>query len=290
MPSGLRKEIRQHKLEPARGTPETVLSPAENMLFCFSFLRFLARLPTRVVAVETLSSLADEPTSSPKLTSITLLYENNLNSTNDLNHSPFLLLDNTKISDSASACVFRRVSTAQYDLRRLLFRHSEVSGMFGLPRLPALRLLCWVVFWLSIRRTKHSASKLYLYIPYRCLVVYPNAGESNSKPKQQNIRYIPDEYVCWLEGPEELQIPRDSPRRSGCTFWVLSAIFMAGSDHQATQQSSQCPQYGSGDENCLFLSIYTSFIPKTGSLCLDHSLRIALGNREIRLMLAPTYM
>jgi hypothetical protein len=207
-------------------------------------------------------------------TSLTLLFQNNLNGTDDANHIGFILLDPFSEDEARRACaaigeslvpgsqikehisdfvnsfsynVFagrtHRVQQFRISNGAVTFTESDGKITFqpfvsGNPKLP---VLC----------TQSSNQNQ----PYNAVATASNqltvASGRNTYigfRNQKSFRF--------------LGIPYANPAQR----WTYSTPYSpVGQTINSTAYAPECPQYGSGEESCLFLNIQTPYLPKQKS-------------------------
>lgn len=206
--------------------------------------------------------------------SLTLLYQNNLNGSDDANHVSAILLDETPLLKAASACstlneqllpraeidshysdFYNQLSYLAYSGRARTGQQYIISNgvvtlnkrqscldfkprAYGNPRLP---VLCTQSANASQPQQSNATAQNEITVPaggniYR--------GYRNLKSwRFSGIRYA------------------DPPKR-----WQYSTLYSGkGQLLDATQFGSRCAQVGGGSEDCLFVNIQTPYIPKAGS-------------------------
>jgi hypothetical protein len=203
--------------------------------------------------------------------SLTLVYQNNLNGTDDKNHVGAIILDPTPQASAAAACaalnekLLPRATLQKYNSDfvhalsyqgyanyvntdrgfyidngavivdgRLSFVNSN-----GISR-SALPVLC----------TQSANNGLSSAGPANGSVVAVGSGGNTYQGyrNQKSFRFLGIPYA-------------DTPKR-----WTYSSLYSKkGQTLQATAYGAQCAQGGSGSEDCLFLNIQTPYIPKAGS-------------------------
>jgi len=207
-------------------------------------------------------------------TSFTLLYQNNLNSSDDVNHISAILLDQTPWSKAASACGLvneRLLSRAAIDshhndfydqLSYLAYSGRARPGQqyiiengvvvfnkrqscldfkpraYGNPRLP---VLCTQSANASQPQTSNATAQNEIVVP---------AG-GNAYRGYRNLKSWRFSGIRYADPPER---------------WQYSTLYSGkGQTLDATQFGSKCAQVGGGSEDCLFVNIQTPYIPKAGS-------------------------
>lgn len=205
--------------------------------------------------------------------SVTLLYQNNLNGTDDANHVGFLMLDEFEEKDAAAACkVFNEglltksaieahsadiISSLSYvawagraDLFQLYFIDQGVLGFNHLTQKLSFPQIIYHELEAPVLCTQSDTAN--------------TPGESkNTAANQVQIASGKNTYVGFRNQKSFrfLGIPyADVPQR-----WAYSNLYSGTNQTiNATAYGSQCAQGGSGSENCLFLNIQTPYIPLQG--------------------------
>ncbi len=218
------------------------------------------------------SSIASSP--SNEATSVTLLYQNNLNVSDDINHVSFLLLDPLNQRDAGLACEAFNETLLSSDTIKA---HSS----------DFLQSLSYVAY------SGRAAPIQAYYISNRVLQVAEGVGEltfnsfpfgglqlpvlctQSSEQSQPSTAIVTsgnkisvasggNTYVGYRNQKSFrfLGIPYvDPPER-----FVYSVPYSkTGQTIDATEYGSECAQSGAGSENCLFLNIQTPYLPKRGS-------------------------
>ncbi|KAK4891263.1 hypothetical protein LTR27_010065 [Elasticomyces elasticus] len=238
------------------------------MLFLLPLSALLA-VPA-VLAVPTSNSAKLGNTDS----SLTILYQNNLNGTDDVNHIAAILLDALPASQAAKACgtlnerlISRAAIEAHYDDFYHQLSYLVYSGRANLNQ-------DFIISNGLVSFNQRRACLDFKPTPYgnRHLPVLCTQSANASQPTtavatSQNEFTVPaggNNYV----GYRNLKSWRfsgisyaDQPQR-----WHHSSVYSGvGQTLNATVFGSQCPQNGAGSEDCLFLNIQTPYIPKAGS-------------------------
>ncbi|KAH8730679.1 Alpha/Beta hydrolase protein [Phaeosphaeriaceae sp. PMI808] len=201
--------------------------------------------------------------------SITLIYQNNLNASDDKNHVGALILDPLPQANAAAACValneklLPKATVQKYeaDFNNALsyqdyakYSDSEkgyyieggivsvgdritYSSSGGRNELPVL--CTQSANNTSLNAAPLSGSQVTVSATDNTFVGYRN---------QKSFRFLGIPYA-------------DTPQR----FKYPSSYSKKEQTIQATAYGSQCPQGASGSEDCLFLNIQTPYIPKAGS-------------------------
>ncbi|THV51535.1 hypothetical protein BGAL_0107g00070 [Botrytis galanthina] len=234
-------------------------------MFVFSRLQYLSFFVS--VVFQHASALSNSDTS------LTLLYQNNLNASNDVNHMGFILLDPHSPKDASAACKA---------LNETLLSSSVIKSHTSDFLLP-----------LSYQAYRGRSSSSQLYIINDGVISYDAAhGLSFPKSTSGNAK-LP---VLCTQSSEESQpgtvVATDAnevslaaggntyigyrnqksfrflgiPYANPAARFVYSTPYSpTGKTIQATAYGAQCPQSSSGSEDCLFLNIQTPYIPKAKS-------------------------
>lgn len=208
-------------------------------------------------------------------TSLTLLYQNNLNFTDDINHAGALLLDPLPYDQAQAACVALNEEllpsqlSAQNatDLSRQL-RYQAYAGYVHGGKY-------WVYNGVLIATpgsdnvSFHAASHTTTNqsLPVLCTQTQPGNDVGGFSP-------APSTSIVTVESGDTYQGFRNKK-----AFWFTGIRYAQfpgrfrytevypgnGSVVAAQLAGPQCLQYGSGSEDCFFLNIETPFIPRVGS-------------------------
>jgi len=214
------------------------------------------------------------PALSNAASSLTLLYQNNLNGSDDANHISAILLDDTSLFKAASACgvvneklLSRSAINSHYDDFYNQLAYLTYSGRarpnqqyiiqngvvafnqrqscldfkpraYGNPTLP---VLCTQSANASQPQTADATAQNDVVVP---------AG-GNTYRGYRNLKSFRFSGMRYA----------DPPKR-----WQYSTVYSGrGQALDATQFGSQCAQVGGGSEDCLFVNVQTPYIPKAGS-------------------------
>lgn len=213
------------------------------------------------------------PTTSQ--TSVTLLFQNNLNASDDANHVGALLLDSMRQTDAANACKSfgesllpaSTLKTHQTDFVQAL-SYNAFAG-----RASAVQL--YYIDGGAVAVAQNLGDFTFQAFPFGNVALPVLCTQSSNQDQPGNAVATPSNQVAVASGGNTfigfrnqksfrfLGIPyADPPKR-----FVYSTLFSPkGQTIQATAYGSQCAQVGGvGGEDCLFLNIQTPFIPKVGS-------------------------
>lgn len=239
--------------------------------------RFLARIvvfAASFIAVSQQHPLEERAIAlSNSRTSLTLLYQNNLNASDDKNHVGALLLDALPTDTAASACaalnetLLTKSMLQQYQSD---FLHALVYQIYSKRASPgqSYRIDGGLVAVSQDSKAltflqAHSTSSHVLSLPVLCTQSANQsiAGATASSTNEITVAAGGNSYVGFRNKKSfRFQgIPyADPPER-----WVYSNLFSGkGQTIQATSYGASCAQSGSGSEDCLFLNIQTPYLPK----------------------------
>ncbi|KAG9228878.1 carboxylesterase family protein [Amylocarpus encephaloides] len=233
------------------------------MLFNFNFTLLAALWSTLsglVLAVDSNSA-----------TSLTLLYQNNLNGSDDANHIGILLLDNFSNKDGAAACnsVGEQLLTrkAAESHRDDIFQSlSYVASSEKKFPLQLYHISEGVLVIDQVLGTLTFPTLPYQYFDLRVICSQSSDGpqENGTSVGQLSISSGGNNYIGY-RNKKSFQfrgIPfADPPER----FVHSRPYSPKGKTIKATAYGSQCAQVDSGSEDCLFLNIQTPYIPKRDS-------------------------
>lgn len=207
-------------------------------------------------------------------TSLTLLYENNLNLTDDANHVGAVILDPTSKPAAASACALigeTLLSKSTIEAHEDDFLHQLSYQSFAKRAGP--NQLYWInegtvsVDHRNQQLTFQSDYRPALHeLPVLCTQSSTN-GQPDAVATAQNKIKVPSQGNTYI-GYRNLKSFRfqgiryaKPPKR----FEYTTLNEPRGQTIDATQYGEQCLQGGGGSEDCLFLNIQTPYIPKAGS-------------------------
>lgn len=246
-----------------------------------SLLRLI--LPLAVLQLTTLGQpyentrRADIPVSNAE-SSLTFIYQNNLNASDDVNHVGAILLDPMTLSAGSSACdALRESLLAEATIQNYSADFSSALSYLAFSgsvspsqayHIAGGNVLVSQQAQLSFQPSTQNDSAL----PVLCTQSSrasepPNSTSSGSNTiavaaagnvyvgyrNQKSFRFLGIRYA-------------NPPKR----FQYSSLYNVTGHTVNASAYGSQCVQVGGGSEDCLFLNIQTPYIPKAGS---NHGLR-----------------
>lgn len=202
--------------------------------------------------------------------SLTLIYQNNLNVTDDENHIGAIILDPVPQASAAAACATvneKLLSKAALQQHQDDFNDAlSYQDYAKYDDSEAGYHIDGGVVSVGNRVSFASTSGSHKSLPVLC-TQSANNGSSQAGPvngSQITVAAADNTFVGYRNQKSFrfLGIPyADTPKR----FEYTSTYSKKGQTLQATAYGSDCAQGGSGSEDCLFLNIQTPYIPKAGS-------------------------
>ncbi|KAF1911289.1 Alpha/Beta hydrolase protein [Ampelomyces quisqualis] len=202
--------------------------------------------------------------------SLRLIYQNNLNVTDDQNHIGAIILDPVPQANAAAACATvneKLLSKAALQKYEDDFNHALSYQDYA--KYDDSEQGYYIengVVSVGNRVSYSSASGSRKDLPVLC-TQSANNGSSQAGPingSQITVAAADNTFVGYRNQKSFrfLGIPyADTPQR----FHYTSIYSKKGQTMQATAYGSDCAQGGSGSEDCLFLNIQTPYIPRAGS-------------------------
>jgi len=214
-------------------------------------------------------------TASNSKTSITLLYQNNLNYTDDANHISALLLDPLTYDKGVLACsalsetpitkatlmTYKADFTPQLSYLALEGRTSNSQAYYidngvviaqeGASTFKFATLAAYEGQSLPILCTQSARGSQPASSPATAANEVSVAAAGNTFVGYRNLKSFRFLGIQYAQQPAR--------------FTYSTVTNVTGQTISATSYGSQCLQYGSGSENCLFLNIQTPYLPKVGS-------------------------
>jgi carboxylesterase type B len=202
---------------------------------------------------------------------LTLIYQNNLNGSDDKNHIGALILDAVPQSSAAAACA----ALNEKPLSKSALQQHQSDFIDALSYQDYAKYydagkgfyidngIVSVGKQLNFASASGSSNKA---LPVLC-TQSANNGSSSAKlvnGTEVSLTSSGNTFVGYRNQKSFrfLGIPyADTPKR----FKYSSVYSKKGQTIQATAYGSQCAQGGSGSEDCLFLNVQTPYIPKAGS-------------------------
>lgn len=210
-------------------------------------------------------------TTSNSKSSLTLIYQNNLNGSDDKNHIGAIILDAVPQSNAAAACA----ALNEKPLSKAALQQHQSDFVDALSYQDYAKYydagkgyyidngIVSVSKQLTFASASGSSNKA---LPVLC-TQSANNGLSSARPvngTEVSLASGDNTFVGYRNQKSFrfLGIPyADTPQR----FKYSSIYSKKGQTIQATAYGSQCAQGGSGSEDCLFLNVQTPYIPKAGS-------------------------
>lgn len=216
-----------------------------------------------------LDTKSDSIDVSNSATSLTFIYQNNLNASDDVNHVGAILLDSMTANEGQSACAA---------LSETLLSHGTIQN-YSQDFTQALAYLSFAGL-VEPQQSYHiadgsvSGSSMLNFaatsqdnLPVLCTQSNNESEPPNSTATAKNQIYINAASNTYMGYRNQksfrfLGIPyADPPKR-----WEYSTLYSgSGQTINATAYGSECTQAGGGSEDCLFLNIQTPYLPKLGS-------------------------
>ena len=202
-------------------------------------------------------------------TSLTFLYQNNLNESDSANHVGAILLDPMEPQHAHEACqaigeslLSRRTIEEHWDDFSTLFAYLVYSCLE--KQHEGAHIDDGVV---SLRSSRGRASYSHIpefHVKLPVLCTQTSTGNDTSSPdKTMLVRSGGNSYVGYRDQKSFrfLGIPYANPAER----FKYAELYSGQSETiQTTEYGPQCLQAGGGSEDCLFLNIYTPYIPKDG--------------------------
>jgi hypothetical protein len=213
-------------------------------------------------------------TATNSQTSLTLLYQNNLNHTDDTNHVGFILLGpftNVEAAGHCTALGESLVSSSEINAHLTDFNASFSYLAFATYTHPVQQ---YIIFDGIVTYNEAGADITFQAypagnpsLPVLCTQSSNQDQPTNSYPTPSNqvsIASSGNTYVGYRNKKSFrfLGIPYANPPQR----WEYSTLYSpTGQTINATKYGPVCAQYGKGAEFCLYLNIQTPYLPKQGS-------------------------
>jgi hypothetical protein len=237
------------------------------------FIPILLSFLSLSIQAEAIAVAAPGPSLSNAATSLTLLYQNNLNASDDVNHVGVILLDAMPERLAAAACAqlnetLLPIQTLNAHKIDFLQQFAYLSYSRDLPSGQTYNIAGGEL----IVDTRHQSFSLLATrnrahdLPVLCT---QSASDSTSSAPATPSTLISvsasgNTYAGFRNKKSFrfIGIPYANPFKR----WTYSTPYSStGKTINATTYGPQCAQGGSGAEDCLFLNIQTPYIPKAGS-------------------------
>ncbi|KAG4026683.1 hypothetical protein MFRU_038g00870 [Monilinia fructicola] len=233
-------------------------------MFLLSCLHYLPLFTPLIVPLVSALSNTD--------TSLSLLYQNNLNASDDINHVGFILLDPHSPKDASAACKavnesLLSNSTIQGYKSDLLLQLSYQAYQGRASSSQLYIIDDGVISYDSAHGLSFLKSYANATLPVLCTQSSNESQPGTSVAANSNKISIAaggNTYIGFRNQKSFrfLGIPyADPPKR----FVYSTPYSPTGRTILATEYGSQCLQITGGSEDCLFLNIQTPYIPKAGS-------------------------
>jgi hypothetical protein len=206
--------------------------------------------------------------------SLTLMFQNNLNFTDDINHVGFILLDPLSPKDSAAACqalgesliTSSVIQQHKTDFAQAL-SYNSFAGRASVAQQYYIKNGVVEVEERSEEMSFKPLSSSNNPLPALCTQSSNESQPGTSKATPQNLVPITSSENTYVGFRNQKSFRflgiryADTPRR-----WTYSTAYSGkGQTLNATAYGPECPQSGTGNEDCLFLNIQTPYLPKQGS-------------------------
>ncbi|CAN9398663.1 unnamed protein product [Alternaria alternata] len=237
------------------------------------FTTFVAAAAAGMVAVSQASPVSDSTPAvsvSNAKSSLTLIYQNNLNGSDDKNHIGAIILDPVAQANAAAACAsLNEKLISKATLQKYQADFNDALSYQDYAKYTDAERGYYIdsgVVSVGNRVSYSSSSGSHKQLPVLC-TQSANNGSSSAGPVTGSTVSVASGGNTFVGYRNQksfrfLGIPyADTPTR----FQYSSLYSKKGQTIQATKYGSQCAQGGGGSEDCLFLNIQTPYIPKAGS-------------------------
>lgn len=207
-------------------------------------------------------------------TSFTLLYQNNLNGTDDVNHIGFLLLDPFTREEANGECTAIGESLLPSSQIKSYTPDFVDSFLYLAYAGRALPVQQYLISDGVVTFTESSGEITFQSVPSGDPQLPVLCTQSSNEDQPYNAVATTNNEVA-IESTGNTYIGfrnQKSFRFQGIPFanaperWVYSTVYSPkGETINATAYGPECLQAGSGAESCLFLNIQTPYLPKQGS-------------------------
>lgn len=218
----------------------------------------------------TLAQPLNKRTVSNSGSSITLIYQNNLNASDDVNHVGALLLDPMSASAAAQACATlheQLISKQTLEAHEQDFEYSLAYNAYAgrAKASQAYHIANGVVVATEQGKLSFEAAHSSL-LPVLC-TQSSNAsqpGNSTATPSNEiTVAAAGNEFVGY-RNQKSFRFLGIRYANTPARFEYSQLSTQSGQTVNATVYGSECAQGTSGSEDCLFLNIQTPYIPKAG--------------------------
>ncbi|KAF1832099.1 alpha/beta-hydrolase [Decorospora gaudefroyi] len=251
------------------GDPTLPSSPTLKMTVLATFVAAAASLVAVSQASPVTGSRASLAVSNAK-SSLTLIYQNNLNGSDDKNHIGAIILDPVPQASATAACAAlneKPISKAALQQHQADFNDAlSYQDYAKYTNADRGYYIDGGVVSVGNRVSYSSCSGSHKRLPVLCTQSVNN-GSSSAGPVSASTISVASSGNTFVGYRNQksfrfLGIPyADTPKR----FTYSSLYSKKGQTIQATAYGAQCVQGDSGSEDCLFLNIQTPYIAKVGS-------------------------
>jgi hypothetical protein len=238
--------------------------------FCISLLFLASHFVSFCAAIPAYSTGAP----STGKTSLTLLFQNNLNATDDKNHVGAILLDPLKKADAVEACSAlgeQLITKATLQAHQADFSYQLSYQIYA--RRASVNQLYWVEDGVvSVNEGGHTLS--YPHNPFAGTALPALCTQSSNQDQPSNavatsskklsVASTGNTYIGF-RNQKSFRFQGFPYANPPARFAYSKVYSPKGQTLDATTYGSDCAQGTSGSENCLFMNIQTPYIPKVGS-------------------------
>ena len=212
------------------------------------------------------------PSVSNAESSLTLLFQNNLNFNDDYAHVGAILLDPMTASSAASACAVLNenlLPRATIQAHADDFYHSLAYNAYAGRASPFQQYLIanGTVAVQGGALRYPAAPQSNVKLPVLCTQSDTKNSASNAAPSATNqlsVAAAGNTYIGY-RNQKSFRFSGIRYANTPVRFEYSTLYSQTGLTVNATQYGPQCAQSGSGSEDCLFLNIQTPYIPKADS-------------------------
>ena len=207
-------------------------------------------------------------------TSLTLLFQNNLNATDDANHVGFLLLDPYTNSEAAGGCAAFGESLLSSSAIKAHLADFNSSFNYLVYATYTHRVQQYIIAD-GIVTYNEAEAAISFQGPLTKDTALPVLCTQSSNQDQPTNSYVTASNQISIASTGNTYVGyrnQKSFRFQGIPYanppnrWEYSTLYSpTGQTLNATVDGPECPQYGNGAEFCLYLNIQTPYLPKKGS-------------------------
>lgn len=196
-------------------------------------------------------------------TSLTLLYQNNLNASDDADHVGAILLDPMNRQDAVEAC--HNIGESLFSRRTIEDHWDDFKHLFAYLFYSKKKSQHKVHLSNGVASFDRSNNIAYSHFPDSGIelpVLCTQSSTGNDSSSHETlVKSQGTSYIGYRDRKSFrfLGIPYANPPKR----FEYSTLYSGRWETiQATEYGSQCMQIGGGSEDCLFLNIQTPYIPK----------------------------